>query len=77
LSCVSPVPPSNGQGKIFDDPPEVLANRELMEIFLPVIRADLMLGDTYLYEFDGILDIPIKVLVGSMDPDVKTEQLYD
>jgi medium-chain acyl-[acyl-carrier-protein] hydrolase len=36
-------------------PPEALANRELIEIFLPVIRADLMLADSYVYEFDGIL----------------------
>lgn len=56
-------------------PPEVLANRELMEILLPVIRADLFLAETYEYEPGEILDVPIKVLAGTSDPDVGIDEV--
>jgi len=56
-------------------PPEILANRELMEILLPVIRGDLILAETYQYDSADILDVPIKVLAGSRDPDIAMEQV--
>ncbi len=48
-------------------PPEVLANRELMELVLPVIRADFAMGAAYRYQSGPKLAMPITVLAGRDD----------
>ena len=54
--------------RAFDGTPdEVLRNRELMEVFLPVIRADLELIETYHHDPVPTLSCPIHVFVGDAD----------
>ncbi len=48
-------------------PPEVLAHRELMEVVLPVIRADFALVGNYRYEAGPLLTMPVTVLAGRDD----------
>ncbi|MGD0282896.1 MAG: alpha/beta fold hydrolase [Dissulfurispiraceae bacterium] len=43
---------------------EVLQNRELMELFEPVLRADFQAIDTYVYEETTPFDIPVTVMIG-------------
>lgn len=43
---------------------EVLKNRELMELFEPVLRADFEALDTYEYEETSPFDIPVTVMIG-------------
>jgi medium-chain acyl-[acyl-carrier-protein] hydrolase len=56
-------------------PEEVLANRELMELILPIIRADFALVDRYVYREEEPLACPILAFGGIEDPDVKQEEL--
>jgi surfactin synthase thioesterase subunit len=55
-------------------PPEVLANRELMELVLPMIRADFTLVEDYQYRPAPLLNIPITVLAGQRDDRSCAEQ---
>ena len=48
-------------------PPEILENRELMDILLPVLRADFELCDTYQHTPDAPLDCPVTALAGLDD----------
>ena len=48
-------------------PPEVLAERELMAILLPPIRADFALAETYRYQPPANLDIPVTAWAGRDD----------
>jgi surfactin synthase thioesterase subunit len=48
-------------------PPEILANRELMKLLLPAVRADFAISETYVYRDDFVLDRPITVLAGEHD----------
>lgn len=52
-----------------------LADRELMELVLPVLRADLEMGATYTYAAAEPLATPILALGGVQDPDVTEEEL--
>lgn len=45
-------------------PPEVLADRELLAMLLPSIRADFELAETYCYQAPAGLDIPITAWAG-------------
>jgi len=56
-------------------PQEILENRELMNLVLPVIRADFALGADYRYQPGPPLDIPISVLSGKLDKHVQPEGL--
>ena len=48
-------------------PPEVLENRELLELYLPTIRADFSLVETYGFEPEPCLDCPVVVFGGESD----------
>jgi medium-chain acyl-[acyl-carrier-protein] hydrolase len=55
-------------------PEEILQNAELMELFLPTLRADFSLLETYQYREEPALDCPITALGGLNDleaPQVK------
>lgn len=56
-------------------PPEVLDNPELLEIVLPLVRADLAVVDTYRYAERPPLPCPITGLGGIEDPDALTTEL--
>lgn len=48
-------------------PQPVLQNSELMQLFLPVLRADLTMLETYVYTNEKPLDCPITVFGGLQD----------
>jgi medium-chain acyl-[acyl-carrier-protein] hydrolase len=56
-------------------PREVLAHAELREIFVPLMRADFAVCDTYSYVPDLPLQCPITVLGGTQDEQVSPGQL--
>jgi len=56
-------------------PPEVLQHKELMELLLPIIRADFKMVETYQYENKPPLDIPITVFGGLEDVSTPREHL--
>jgi len=56
-------------------PKEVLAHEELIKFFLPTLRADLQMIETYQYEEGPALACPIKVFGGQDDPEVGREDL--
>jgi len=51
-------------------PEEVLNNEELMQILLPVLRADFAVCETYGYSAEEPLDIPLSVFGANHDPEV-------
>lgn len=48
-------------------PAEVIDNRELMELLLPVIRADLTLLQNYRYQVRDPLTVPLSIMAGTTD----------
>ncbi|MEM9216284.1 MAG: alpha/beta fold hydrolase [Cyanobacteria bacterium P01_F01_bin.150] len=56
-------------------PTQVLNNNELMELLLPTIRADFSVVDTYAYQEQPSLTVPITVFGGEDDPEVSLEEL--
>lgn len=54
-------------------PAEILDNRELLRILLPVIRADFSVCQTYEYVEEPPLDVPITVMRGAEDHDIPEE----
>lgn len=56
-------------------PREILDNRDLMRLLLPVVRADFALGADYHYETEAPLPIPLTVLSGRDDKHVEVEGL--
>ncbi|MDE1165522.1 MAG: alpha/beta fold hydrolase [Pseudomonas sp.] len=57
-------------------PPEVLDNQELMELTLPILRADFLLCGRYQYRARAPLGCPIRVL-GGADDKATQQQLID
>ena len=58
-------------GRLGGTPAQVLENAELMDLIKPVLRADLMLHETYAYGEEPPLDAPITALAGADDPVVR------
>ncbi|NQY65012.1 MAG: thioesterase [Alteromonadaceae bacterium] len=56
-------------------PEGVLENKELMEIFLPLLRADFEIAHKYCYAGKTIFNCPISVLGGDNDEDISLLQL--
>jgi medium-chain acyl-[acyl-carrier-protein] hydrolase len=56
-------------------PPGVLTNPELLELFLPVLRADFEMDETYIYSPAESLDCPITVFGGTEDHGVSPSDL--
>ncbi len=53
----------------------VLGNTELMQLLLPILRADFAVCETYIYEADEPLDCPISAFGGLRDEYVSRDQL--
>jgi medium-chain acyl-[acyl-carrier-protein] hydrolase len=53
-------------------PEAALANAELLDIFLPILRADFALFDTYSYENEAPFLFPITAMAGDGDAEVDT-----
>ena len=56
-------------------PEPVLASRELLDLFLPTIRADFALHETYVHREEPPLDTPLTVFGGTRDTKVRPEHL--
>jgi medium-chain acyl-[acyl-carrier-protein] hydrolase len=56
-------------------PQEILDTPELLELYLPILRADLTLLETHRYEALAPLDYPIAAFSGKDDPNVSIEGL--
>lgn len=60
----------------FNGTPEaVLANEELMELSLPLLRADFMLSETYAPTQEPPLDCGLSIFSGETDRDIQSENL--
>jgi medium-chain acyl-[acyl-carrier-protein] hydrolase len=56
-------------------PEEILANEEIMELIMPLLRADFALGETYRYVPEPPLDLPISAYGGERDAEVSPAQV--
>ena len=56
-------------------PEEFFAHPELMQMMLPVLRADFEICDTYRYQPEPALDVPIRALFGVDDHSVGRERM--
>lgn len=56
-------------------PPEVLAHRELVELFTPMLLADFEMSETYGTEAPDPLDVPLTALGGTEDAEVSLARL--
>ncbi|WP_373528341.1 thioesterase II family protein [Nostoc sp.] len=56
-------------------PRAVLENPELMQIFLPILRADFAVLETYIYTQEQPLECPITVFGGLQDKEISHEAL--
>jgi surfactin synthase thioesterase subunit len=56
-------------------PPAVRANRELMELLLPTLRADFAAAQTYRFRAEPPLTTPITAFCGRDDPGVPVEDM--
>jgi medium-chain acyl-[acyl-carrier-protein] hydrolase len=56
-------------------PHEVLEQPDLMELMLPLLRADFELSETYTYSNGPLLDCPMSIYGGEEDNDVPREHL--
>ena len=60
----------------FSGTPEaVLQSKDLMEMFLPILRADFSVDETYAYSEEMPLDCPIFAFGGTQDVEAKVEDL--
>jgi medium-chain acyl-[acyl-carrier-protein] hydrolase len=62
-------------GALNGTPREVLAEPELMQALLPMLRADFCVHETYAYAEEPPLDCPISVIGGIYDRRVSAERL--
>ncbi|WP_444997363.1 thioesterase II family protein [Aliikangiella sp. IMCC44359] len=62
--------------KRFDGPTEVIAeNKKLLELFMPMLRADFSVADTYFRTTEEKLDCHFSIYGGKKDTDAPQEQL--
>jgi medium-chain acyl-[acyl-carrier-protein] hydrolase len=61
--------------KLDGTPPEVLGNPEIMELVSPMLRADMALHETYVYEKEEKLPCPIHAFGGEEDKEVTVTDL--
>jgi len=56
-------------------PDSILLDAELMELILPILRADFAVCDSYIFHPQPFLSCPIFALGGLDDPDIKPEDI--
>ena len=60
----------------FSGTPEaILENEELMGLFMPMLRADFALEETYEHVSRPLLDVPITAISGTQDQEVSPEEM--
>ncbi len=57
-------------GKLNGTPREVLDNKELMNLFLPVLKADFSIAENYHYKGNSTFECPVSVFGGKEDINV-------
>lgn len=62
-------------GKLAGTPKEVLEHAELMELMIPLLRADFQMVQTHKYHSEPPLGCPITVYGGLQDPEVTPDNL--
>jgi medium-chain acyl-[acyl-carrier-protein] hydrolase len=62
-------------GRLNGTPPEVMANPELMQLMLPLLRADFAMCETYEYRPEPPLPCPLTAFGGLQDHEVPPESL--
>ncbi|HEX5085935.1 MAG TPA: alpha/beta fold hydrolase [Blastocatellia bacterium] len=62
-------------GRLNGTPPEVMTNPELMQLMLPLLRADFAMCETFEYRPEPSLPCPLTVFGGLQDPEVPPESL--
>ncbi|MFC5861904.1 thioesterase II family protein [Acidicapsa dinghuensis] len=58
-------------------PDEVLSNPELLEFYLPILRADIGVIESYRYQEQEPLSIPITVFAGADDTSISWNEIMD
>ena len=58
-------------------PEMVFQHAELLEMLLPILRADFALNETYAYRPEAPLDVPLTVFGGTQDPKVSQAALEE
>lgn len=66
-----------GLRRFSGTPEELLQNRELMDLYTPILRADLALEETYVHKEEALLDIPVAAVGGDGDREVSCRVLED
>lgn len=64
-----------GINRYSGTPKEIIQNIEIMKVFLPMLRADFMIDETYQRKDIVKIDIPILGLMGTEDNELKIEEL--
>ncbi|MEU3606809.1 alpha/beta fold hydrolase [Streptomyces sp. NPDC035033] len=62
-------------GRLGATDPAILAHRELLDVLLPVIRADYRAIETYRRDDEPLLDCPVVALAGADDPYVPVAEV--
>lgn len=57
-------------------PKAVFENKELMDLFIPVLRADFTIDETWNFRHEEPLDFPIHVFGGKNDPEAHYDELF-
>ena len=61
--------------KLNGTPPEILEHEELMDLMVPIVRADFTVSETYRYQQGTVLKSPLTAFGGVADPDVAEEDI--
>lgn len=64
-----------GINRYSGTPKEIINNMDIMKIFLPMLRADFMIDETYQRKDVIKIDVPILGLMGTEDKELKLEEL--
>ena len=56
-------------------PKEILENEELLELLIPILKADLTMDETYHYQNSEPLSCPLTIFGGTEDPETTDEDL--
>ncbi|MGL5440738.1 MAG: thioesterase II family protein [Filifactoraceae bacterium] len=64
-----------GINRYSGTPKEIIQNIDVMKIFLPMLRADFILDETYIKKDIVKIDVPIFGLMGTEDTELSVEQL--
>lgn len=56
-------------------PRAILENQELLDLFVPILRSDLSICETYVYKGQSRLDCPITLFTGTRDGNVTPHEL--